>query len=349
MAPPLLPRVLALAAVLSSSAGGIVEGHQLLRQHVQRQSLPGDKTKEINDVQAAAPAPAPAAAPEDKKEETKPKPAKKKEDEPEPFDRARRHDPHFVRAMVFKHQLRVCNAYPTDVPLDVYHEENQKLTEDSPLPYKECRDFRSPLKAGDSIQFKMADASAGTFSVSDLPNNDAVLLLIIHRHDKESSAVAFESHVFANLQNAQVAVIDTYRGKHRSFARIAAGKKSTEEVEKAETEVEDKKGKKEPPAGEELRYNSVIAVNPGLYEVLLADAKGKVETKTPLVALKHQSYVILRTGVEEEDGPGSGYPEDLVIFPKSDSALLGAAWTTFRPMSWASLASVIIAIVLNMI
>ena len=66
-------------------------------------------------------------------------------------------------------------------------------------------------RSGDKLEFKVGDASAGTFSVSDLPNNDAVLLLVIHRHDTLSTAVSFESHVFASLQNAQVAIIDTYK------------------------------------------------------------------------------------------------------------------------------------------
>jgi len=39
------------------------------------------------------------------------------------------------------------------------------------------------LKAVDKLEFKVGDSSAGTFAVSDLPNNDAVLLLVIHRHD----------------------------------------------------------------------------------------------------------------------------------------------------------------------
>merc|ERR1719282_297779 len=100
------------------------------------------------------------------------------------------------------------------------------------MAYNTCRDFAAPLKSGDKLEFRVGDATAGTFAVSDLPNNDAVLLLVIHRHDTLSSAVAFESHVFANLQNAQVAVIDTYKGKARAMPKIrdeAASKTSRSE------------------------------------------------------------------------------------------------------------------------
>merc|ERR1719458_1840293 len=99
-----------------------------------------------------------------------------------------------------------------------------RLTSDAAMPYKACKDFVSPLKSGDKLEFKVGDASAGTFSVSDLPNNDAVLLLVIHRHDTLSTAVSFESHVFANLLNAQVAIIDTYKGKARASPRILDAK-----------------------------------------------------------------------------------------------------------------------------
>merc|ERR1719163_1514066 len=90
----------------------------------------------------------------------------------------------------------------------------------SPMPYKACEDFASQLKPGDKLEFRVGDSTAGTFSVSDLPNNDAVLMLLIHRHDTLSTAVSFESHVFANLLNAQIAVIDTYKGAAKSTLKI---------------------------------------------------------------------------------------------------------------------------------
>merc|ERR1719149_264560 len=112
------------------------------------------------------------------------------------------------------------------------------------MPYKACEDFvGSQLKAGDKLEFRVGDSTAGTFSVSDLPNNDAVMLLIIHRHDTLSTAVSFESHVFANLLNAQVAVIDTYKGSEKSSLKI----KDTSDAKSARSE--------------DLRYDSVVAVN----------------------------------------------------------------------------------------
>merc|ERR1719446_1833920 len=87
----------------------------------------------------------------------------------------------FMKALEFKHRLRVCNAYPYSGALDVYRGKSE-IT-DKAMPYKKCEDFLAPMKAGDKLEFKIGDASAGTFAVADLPNNDAVLLLVIHRHD----------------------------------------------------------------------------------------------------------------------------------------------------------------------
>jgi len=208
----------------------------------------------------------------------------------------------FVRAFEFKHRLRVCNAYPYVAALDVYRSKTEKLTSDSPMLYKSCKDFVSPLKVGDKLDFKVGDVSAGTFSVSDLPNNDAVLLLVIHRHDTLSTAVAFESHVFANLLNAQVAIIDTYKGAKKAKLKIMDG------------------GPGSKMRSEELRYDSVVAVNPGQYEVVMADVAGKPESKSQLVALDRESYVVLRMGVEAQQG--QSYPEELVVYPLSDTAAL---------------------------
>lgn len=212
----------------------------------------------------------------------------------------------FVKALEFKHRLRVCNAYPYSGALDVFRSKEQ-LT-DEPMHYKTCKDFLAPMKAGDKLEFKIGDASAGTFAVSDLPNNDAVLLLIIHRHDTVSTAVSFESHVFANLLNAQVAVIDTYKGSQRASPRI-----------------QDRADATKNSRSEELRYSSIVAVNPGVYEVELDGEDGKVKAKRELVALNRESYVVLRTGVESKTGPA--FPQELVIYPNSDPAALhsGAA------------------------
>jgi len=217
----------------------------------------------------------------------------------------------FVKALEFKHRLRVCNVYPYAASLDVFRGKAEKMTGDSPMPYKACRDFMAPLQTGDKLEFKVGDATAGTFAVSDLPNNDAVMLLVVHRHDTLSTAVSFESHVFSNLANAQIVVLDTFKGKAKAHTSIMD----------AATHL--KKEQKDQARSEELRFDSVVAVNPGRYEIALTGDDGETKAKAALVALDHESYVVLRTGVEAQAGPQ--YPQELVVFPQSDPSKLPSA------------------------
>lgn len=219
----------------------------------------------------------------------------------------RRHAQFLVKAVSFKHRLRACNAYPYAAPLDVYLNKVEKLTGGNPLPYKQCREFTFPLKAGDKLKFKVGDANAGVFSVSDLPNTDAVLLLVIHRHDTLTNAVSFESHVFANLLNAQLAIIDTYKGS-----------------EKAAIRIQDHNGGKDSRA-EALHYNSVVAVNAGDYDVILKGTDGKTKSKDTLVAVNKESYVVLRVGVEAQQG--QSYPQEIVVAPKSKEPVWSGAFS----------------------
>lgn len=230
----------------------------------------------------------------------------------------------FVKALEFEHSLRVCNAFPSGSPLEIYRGKEEKLTEEEPMPYKACRDFKSLLQAGDKLEFHLGDQSAGTFSVTNLPESDGVLFLVIHRHDAMSTAVAFESHIFASLTVPQVAIIDTYKGAAKSTPRIMDG------VEGNVTR------------SEMLRFDSVVAVNQGIYEVELDAADGKVEAKSQLVALQHQSYVVLRAGVEAKEG--DSYPQELIVFPSSNPApLLHSAANRIGAYAVAMVAALVVA------
>lgn len=198
--------------------------------------------------------------------------------------------------MEFKHQLRVCNAYPDEEPLDIVRA-TETLTE-SAMHYKECRSFSVPIKTGDKLDFKVGNANAGTFTIDELPSNDATMLLVIYRHDTRSTTVSFASHVYSNLLNAQISVIDAYRGKARSgitirdHAGASAGR------------------------AEELRYNSVVALNAGTYDIVLDGTK----VSSPLAAVDRETYAVIRVGVEAEQG--KAYPQELIVFPHS----LGGSW-----------------------
>lgn len=197
-------------------------------------------------------------------------------------------DASLVMPLDFEHRLRICNAYPSRSSMDVFNGKSQ-LT-NTPLGYKTCRDFLSHLEVGDEIEFRMDTQFSGVFRITELPNNDAIMLLVIHRHDAESAAVAFESHVFANLMNAQIALIDTYKGPLMARINITDGARPQNKSER-------------------LHFDTVVAVNEGRYEI----GFGEHSRLRPFIALNRESYVLIRTGVA-----GSvSFPEDLIIFPPS--------------------------------
>lgn len=206
----------------------------------------------------------------------------------------------FVRALQFSQKLRICNVYPHQEALDIYLGKD-KLTDD-PMKYKSCKEFQPNVKVGDKVIFKNGDADVGTFTVSDLPQNDAVLVLAITRHDTTSTTVAFESHIFANIMSPQVAVIDAYRGVAKATPRI-------HDQESADKD-----------RNEELRYDSVVAVNPGRYQVSLVSSAGEERASQDLVALSNECYIVLRCGVEA--AKGEQFPQELIVFPQSDPSTL---------------------------
>lgn len=215
----------------------------------------------------------------------------------------------FVQSLQFKYTLRVCNAYPFPSSIDAFvHQGSLKLNSD-PLMYKTCADFTTSIATGDRIEFKVGDINAGTFTIQELPNNDAILMLILYRHDAESSAIAFESHVFSNVATAQVAILDVYRGPSRSELRI-------------DHAAQPGPGPANVSQSELLRFDSVVAVDPGVYELALRDPKNaSARRSAELVALPRGAYVAIRCGVDAAEG--ADYPEELVIFPQSDKAMLG--------------------------
>lgn len=230
----------------------------------------------------------------------------------------------FVQTLRFKHTLRICNAYPGEDVVEVFRAHERITKEDAPLKYRGCAEYNPNLKAGDRLEFHIGGSSAGAFAVSDLPNNDATLLLVAYRHDRVSTAVSFDSHVFANLVNSQIAVLDAYHGDAKGTPKI-------EDDGESKTE-----------RSEELRYDSVVAVNPGEYEVVLVDAEGKAAASADLVALNRESYIVVRCGVEAPDGATS-YPQDLIVFPQSDPKALSGNANGVR-LSLASAAMMLAAL-----
>lgn len=206
--------------------------------------------------------------------------------------------------------LVICNAYAAPYPLSIVRVGvNEELTRDGPLSYKQCREFLLDLKEGDQLDFKAGDLDVGTFYATGLPKSSASLLLIPHRRDS-SKSVSFESHAFTDLASPQIAVIDAYRGDKKSAMKIIEGPTGEGETGNTAQRVE-----------EDLRYNSVVAVNPGKYEIKLSAIGGTDESVMPLLAQSNAKYVVMRTGGETNNKTGYSYPQELIVFPNGASPM----------------------------
>lgn len=208
----------------------------------------------------------------------------------------------FLRKIQYHRVLRVCNAYPHSSALDVSID-NTTLTRE-PLQYKRCSDFTPELDGVQAVDFKIKDALVGTFTISELPLGDAMLVMVVHRHDTSSTSVAFTSHTFAPQTLPQIAIMDTYKGATQGNVRIQDAATTNQ--------------------SELLRYDSVVAVDPGHYKVGLKNphTSANLTAITPLVALPHHNYVVLRCGVEAQEG--LAFPQELVVFPQFDAKELSS-------------------------
>mmetsp|Transcript_108746 Transcript_108746/g.318152 ORF Transcript_108746/g.318152 Transcript_108746/m.318152 type:complete len:289 (+) Transcript_108746:122-988(+) len=199
--------------------------------------------------------------------------------------------------------LIICNAYANSKPLDVVNvHSQQRLTKGEGLSYKACHDFRTSLQEGDRLEFKAGNVSVGIFRATGVPKTSATLLLIPHRRDLYSMTASFESHAFAQSGSPQVVVVDAYRGKEAGKVKIM----DAEDGDKAkESRVED------------LRFNSIVALGAGKYQLLLQSEGQKDIAKVALeVKADQANYVVLRTGLQDVRNASASpaFPQELVVY-----------------------------------
>uniref|UniRef100_A0A7S1WG52 Uncharacterized protein n=1 Tax=Alexandrium catenella TaxID=2925 RepID=A0A7S1WG52_ALECA len=201
------------------------------------------------------------------------------------------------------YKLRLCNAYAWSAPLEMRRVQEPKLVE-YPLPYKECHDYSLPLSDGDELQFRAGDLNIGTFFVKGLPAAPAMLLLVPHRKNAQSMAVVFDSHMYTQGDYPQVALVDAFTGLKPTSLYL-----------------------KEKEHREALRFNSVITLTPGDYEVSMANSTGASQVAR-LKALQKERYVVIRVG-NAANATDKAYLEDMVVFPHSSSGANAKALGAF--------------------
>eukprot|EP00933_Yihiella_yeosuensis_P019173 TRINITY_DN15550_c0_g1_i1.p1 TRINITY_DN15550_c0_g1~~TRINITY_DN15550_c0_g1_i1.p1 ORF type:complete len:265 (+),score=50.04 TRINITY_DN15550_c0_g1_i1:131-925(+) len=194
----------------------------------------------------------------------------------------------FVSALKFTQKLRICNGFPSTEALQLYIGKTE-MQGKYPLHYKECRDYTDTIREGDRIEFKAGVIDVGAFTLSDLPDHDAILLLVIYQRDGRTAA--FKSHTFAPTRQAQVAVLDAYDGS--SYG------------EPVVMDLDGNRNKRR----QALMYDTAMAISQGSYRVALHTKESAMDHPTPFNVLEGEAYVVLRTGV--------GSDQDVIVFPKS--------------------------------
>lgn len=223
-------------------------------------------------------------------------------------DKEHGHRSLLVQSTDVKQSLVICNGYTSDHALEIEHvRTKQSLTQSDPLAYKQCINIAVPLQEGDQLDFKDGHHALGSFYATGLPKTSTSLLLIPHRRNPHAVGIKFESHAFTESQIPQIAVIDAYRSVHdkRSSVKIVGKDPTSDDKDAKELE-------------EDLTFDSVVAVNPGKYEVSLMGSGETHIGKVPLQASGATKYVVMRLGAESDDKQtGRQYPMELIVFPNS--------------------------------
>jgi hypothetical protein len=210
-----------------------------------------------------------------------------------------------VQDQAVEQQLTICNAYTSKTPLEVVRvRTRESLNAGKPLAYKQCAKFSLPLEEGDQIDFKAGHLDVGTFYATGLPKFQSSLVLVARRRNHNAVGLSFESHAFAEVTNPQIAIIDAYRGTGVAGAvKISESKQSMDKTG-ALVQIED-----------ELKFNTVVAVNPGPYEIALASSSASEKAeKLPLETKSKGKYIVMRVGSELSPSGVDKYPQELIAF-----------------------------------
>lgn len=223
-----------------------------------------------------------------------------------------------VLPVEFDQQLLVCNAYSGSSPVSIKRNGHDAQADERGIQYKECRRIAGPVRSKDKLDFVFGSGIQGSFEIGALPDTDATLLLVVQRRDATSPLVAFQSFAFPSRRDskeAQLAVIDTYKGKS-NLPHL-----------RMEDHVNDKETKTVSKRIEQLNFNHIYVIEEGTYDASISDHvltgesadQMTQQSKKTLHLSKNQNYVVLRTGDDKHS------EQSLMIFPEVHSSALRSA------------------------
>jgi len=208
-------------------------------------------------------------------------------------------EPNVVLPLTFVQQLLVCNAYPGIFPMTMKHNGHGDHDDQHDIHFKQCRRISGRMHSKDKLDFTFENSGIqGSFELGELPDTDALLLLVVGKRDASSPLVGFQSFAFPSRsegKNAQLAVIDAYKGN------------SSSPHLRMEDHINSKERKTISKRVEQLNFNRIYAIEEGDYDASIND---QTEAKTMFHLAKNENYVILRTG-------DSQFHQSLVVYPEA--------------------------------
>jgi hypothetical protein len=204
-----------------------------------------------------------------------------------------------IQPFQYDQRMLVCNAYHSELgtPISLTKNGDIIFIEGEALDYHDCRYAKINVKRGDKLDFFTTDNIAGgTFEVTDLPREDAVLLLVLENSKNESYPMVAQSFTFPlrAAGKAQLAVVDTTEKSDKAKLHISK--------ERAHFQTLDSPEQQFPPVDSmDLAFNEVYELEGGNFTLALkAPARKGVRNPAKALELKKDTdYVLLRIAGEK--------------------------------------------------
>lgn len=242
------------------------------------------------------------------------------------------------------YRFRLCNAYTGASPLEMSLTQPSKRggsTIGEPLEYKSCRDFPAlPIVNGSQLSFRVGTLDVGVFSLHNLPEADALLMLAPHRKSEQGAAMSFFSHMYlppaGKAIGAQMAAFDAYQGTASSKLVI---QDEIQNLDNGKDHLDNGKDQSfvslKLSNPREVQFSSTSLMPPGLCQLSLLGPANKVAASIEMSPRLQDSYTVLRVGGGQQSDKNP-WPEELVVFPhagpenlKSETIRVSVSTATF--------------------
>jgi len=246
--------------------------------------------------------------------------------------------------MKSKSTVMVCNAYPNpdaNSDIHIHLKKGDEITPQKGIAYNDCKyihhafafhdqcDPKKKTQLCEKLKFT-SKTHTGSYVVDQKLPTDKIVMIVAYKKNADdieegsTSDMGFQTHIFANLMNSQVAVVDAFVGESDHVSALAV----------YDAQLQQGGGGNIREA--HLLTGAVHAINQGAFKLALtkhsADADDKEEVvhddedfekdtanAVDFVALNGRSYVAIRVG---DASRPVDFPESVLVFPHSTNSQL---------------------------